>query len=127
MLVGVVFVLVGLLGFVKNPIVGSSGIFMTNTVHNIAHIVIGVIVLAMAGSKPNAALTIFGVVYLLLAVLGFVMKSPLLGLVAVNMADNWLHVVLGVVMIIAGATMKSAAPMMASMPSSMPPSMPPQA
>jgi hypothetical protein len=110
MVVGVVFVLVGLLGFVGNPIVGRSGMFLTNAVHDVAHILIGVIILVMAGSKPNTALTVFGVVYLLLAVLGFVMQSPLLGLVEVNAADNWLHVVLGVVLLAAGLGMKPSAP-----------------
>lgn len=115
MVVGVIFVLVGLIGFVKNPIVGSSGMFMTNTVHNLAHLLIGVIMLAMAGSKANLALNIFGVVYLLLGVLGFFMASPMFGLIAFNRADNWLHLVLGAVLLIAGMTMKSS--MAASMPS----------
>jgi len=122
MVIGLVFVLVGALGFFSNPIVGASGFFETNVTHNIAHLLIGVMMLAMAPSAPNTALNIFGVVYLLLAILGFVMTSPLLGLVAINSADNWLHVVLGVVLLVAGMTLKnevSAMPMQPGMSSKM--------
>ena len=39
-------------------------------------------------------LKVFGVVYALVALLGFMAgDEPILGLVANNMADNWLHVV----------------------------------
>ena len=50
---GVVFVLVGLLGFVPNPIVGTSGIFMTNTVHDLVHLIIGLIFLGVAMKMPE--------------------------------------------------------------------------
>ena len=37
MIFGVVFVLVGLLGYVDNPLVGPVGMFATNGTHNLAH------------------------------------------------------------------------------------------
>ena len=109
MVFGVVFVLVGLLGFISNPIVGSMGFFMTNHVHDLVHLLVGVVMLVMSAQGESMAimsLTIFGAVYALIAVLGFVMTSPLLGLVAYNSADNWLHVVLAIVLLGAGLSIK---------------------
>ncbi len=108
MIFGVVFVLVGLLGFIGNPIVGESGIFYTNALHNIIHLVIGIVLIAVAKNEKMAVLwmKIFGIVYLLVALLGFMIVSKggsaILGLVAVNAADNWLHVALAVILLIAG-------------------------
>jgi hypothetical protein len=105
---GIVFVLVGLLGFVSNPLVGMGAIFATNALHNLVHLVIGLILLAVAFWSPMASslwLKIMGVVYLVVALLGFLLVSgtgDLLGLVTINGADNWLHVVLGVVLLAAG-------------------------
>ena len=116
-LFGVVFVLVGVLGFIPNPLVGPAGLFETDGLHNIVHFIIGVVLLIVAVSAPMKSglwLKIFGVIYLLLAILGFIMVpagGALLGLVHANMADHWLHVILGVVLLLAGfAGGKSSAP-----------------
>jgi hypothetical protein len=50
MVFGVVFVLIGLLGFFNNPVVG---LFAVNAVHNIVHILLGIILIW--GSKGDAA------------------------------------------------------------------------
>lgn len=102
---GVIFVLVGLLGFVSNPLVGSGALFDTNTAHNLVHLLIGLILLAVALWAPMQSalwLKILGVVYLLVALLGYVTGSPILGLVEINDADNWLHILLGIVLLAAG-------------------------
>lgn len=102
---GIVFVLVGVLGFVDTGLVGTSRLFMTNTLHDLVHLLIGIVLLVVAFTAPHVSskwLTIFGVIYLLLAVLGFLLISSggeLLGLVAMNTADHWLHIVLGVVLL----------------------------
>ncbi|MDB4992531.1 MAG: hypothetical protein JWL75_776 [Parcubacteria group bacterium] len=104
---GVIFVLVGILGFVSNPLVGPTGLFQTDTLHNLVHLLIGVILLVVAMSAPAASalwLKIFGVIYLVLTVLGFLLipsGGMLLGLVTMNTADHILHLVLGVVLIAA--------------------------
>lgn len=117
---GIIFVLVGLLGFVSNPLVGANGLFMTNGLHNVVHLLFGIILLvAMRGGQAQSALwlKILGVVYLILAVLGLVLGGPMLfGLVDINGADNWLHLVLGVVLLLAGMRGNSAA---AQMPGAM--------
>lgn len=114
---GVIFVIVGILGFVPNPIVGAAGLFQTNMLHDLVHLLIGVVLVIVALSAPEKSglwLKVFGVVYLLLVVLGFILipsGGMLLGLVTMNTADHWLHLVLGVVLIVAGM-MKSSAPVM---------------
>ncbi|MGH9360407.1 MAG: DUF4383 domain-containing protein [Thermoanaerobaculia bacterium] len=99
----VVFALIGLLGFVPNPIVGPEGIFATDLNHNLVHL-ISAAVFAFAASRGAATtslvMKIFGVVYLLVGVLGLAGMAPdgnLLGLMHINDADNFLHLALGVV------------------------------
>ena len=104
---GIVFVLVGLLGFVDNPLVGMDAFFEADMAHNLVHLVIGLTLLAvafLATAQSALWLKIIGVVYLIVAVLGFFLTSGgmLLGIMAVNDADHWLHVVLGVALLAAG-------------------------
>jgi hypothetical protein len=103
MVIGLVFVIVGALGFVSNPIVGADGIFLTNAAHNWVHIGSGIVLLIGAYSAlgPSLALKIVGVIYGIVAVLGFVMGDMVFG-IAMNMADHWLHVVLAAVILYAG-------------------------
>ena len=104
-ILGIVFLLVGVLGFFPNPLVSPTGFFVVNTAHNIVHLISGAVLLAGAYSNLGAAmaLKIVGVVYALVAILGFVMDGPmLLGMVAMNQMDHWLHVVLAVALLGAG-------------------------
>lgn len=102
---GIVFILVGLLGWIPNPIVGMGAIFDTNHVHDLVHLLIGIafiVVALVAQPMATLAFKVIGGIYLLIALLGFVMVptgGALLGLVQTNMADHWLHVVLGVVIV----------------------------
>mgnify|MGYP003394644112 CR=1 FL=1 len=119
MVFGVVFVLVGLLGFFTNPIVGASGFFVTDVLHNIVHLLVGVLLLVASSKGSSAsskALKVFGVVYLILALDGFFQPNMLLGLVTANSADTWLHLVLGVVLLFAGFSGGKSAMMMPSNP-----------
>ena len=108
--IGVVFILVGVLGFIPNPIVYDDGIFAVNPAHNLVHIISGIVLLAGAYTSLGSALALkfIGVVYALVAVLGFMMSGDmLLGLVHVNGADHALHVVLALVILIAGFALPS--------------------
>lgn len=123
---GIVLVVAGVLGFVPNSFVGAGAIFDTNHMHDIVHLVLGLVLLAvafMAPAKSGLWLKILGIVLLLLAVLGFIMVpngGDMFGL-ATNMADHLLHVVLGVVFLVAGFAGKGGAkPAAAPMPSSNP-------
>ncbi len=112
MILGVVFVVVGVLGFFNDPVLG---IFEVDAVHNIVHLLSGLVALAMAAMGESSARTyarIFGVIYLLVAVLGFITGTDekLLGLMEINNADNWLHVGLTLLLLYAGFASKSSAP-----------------
>jgi hypothetical protein len=115
-LFGIVFLAIGILGFVPGVTNNEMllGIFMVNTTHSVVHIISGVIFLTASMSGAGAArvwFQIFGIIYAIVAILGFMTPNGLLlGLIANNPADTWLHVVLAVVMLIIGfATPKSAA------------------
>ena len=111
---GVIFVLAGLAGYVPalTPDGKLLGVFAVNGAHNIVHILTGVIAIAIALASPgNMAMffKIFGVVYALVAVLGFFAgEAPLLGIIAHNNADMWLHVAIAAVSLWLGFGMRNA-------------------
>ena len=43
---GAIFIIVGILGFIPNPLVSYRGVFEVNTLHNIVHLITGGILLA---------------------------------------------------------------------------------
>jgi len=104
--IGIVFLTVGVLGFIPNPLVSPTGVFAVNPAHNLVHIVSGLVLLAgaYAGLGSSLALKIVGVVYAAVAVLGLISggNNMLLGLILVNHADHWLHVALALVILAAG-------------------------
>ncbi|WP_199429752.1 DUF4383 domain-containing protein [Qaidamihabitans albus] len=114
--VGAVFVVVGVLGFIPGVTAdydqlgfagpGSAamlfGVFAVSVLHNIVHLLFGVVGLAAARSAAvsRAFLVIGGGVYLLLWVYGLAIDlSSSANFVPLNTADNWLHLGLGVGMI----------------------------
>jgi len=103
--IGAIFVIVGVVGFTPNPLVSPTGLFAVNTAHNLVHLLSGAAILACALSGVATALSlqIFGIVYALVAILGFFSHGPmLLGLIRVNHADHWLHGLLAIVVLAAG-------------------------
>jgi len=107
-LFGIIFIAVGVLGFVPGVTDGEHllGIFHVNAAHNAVHILSGIVAL-IAGSAGNHAARIFfrvfGLIYGLVAVLGFVYgNQPILGIISNNMADTWLHVAIAAVSLILG-------------------------
>ena len=118
---GVVFFLIGVLGFV--PALAPKddmgmplllGLFMVGALHNVIHLASGVLALAASKSDAYAAnyFRVFGVVYALVAVVGFVQGDTVLGLIHVNLADNLLHLVIALASLYLGfaaAPMKSSA------------------
>jgi hypothetical protein len=104
MVVGVVNLVAGVLGFFTDPV---FGLLAVNGAHNVIHLTTGVAALYAAMNEDYRALIakIFGVVYTLVAVLGFVLvptEGDLLGLVRVNTADHFYHVLLAVVFLYVG-------------------------
>jgi uncharacterized membrane protein len=109
---GVVLVLVGILGFINNPIVGAptdgnQPLFLTDTIHNIVHLASGLFLLYVAygvrGAARGTLLIAFGVVYALVLVVTL-LDQEAFGLFpnGVNAADHVLHLVLAVASIAVG-------------------------
>ena len=106
---GIVFLLVGVLGFVPGITTTSQmllGIFHVNAVHNVVHLLSGAVALITGLTSTAAARTyfrVFGIVYALVAILGFFTGyGLLLGLISNNMADTWLHVLIALVALALG-------------------------
>jgi len=111
-LFGTVFVLVGVLGFVPalTPDGKLLGIFDVGPLHNIIHLLSGVVAFAMGASGEKVAkyyFQIFGAVYALVTVVGFVQGDTVLGLIGVNFADNVLHLAIAVAALYLGFGVKA--------------------
>ena len=81
------------------------GVFMVSTLHNVVHLLFGVLGLLASRrwSASRAFLVGGGIVYLVLWVYGLVVdQTSSANFVPFNSADNWLHLVLGVGMVAAG-------------------------
>jgi hypothetical protein len=116
MLFGIVFLAIGILGFVPGITKDEMllGIFMVNPAHSVVHIASGVVALLCAMSGAGAAriyFQIFGIVYAIVAILGFMQPNGMLfGLISNNPPDTWLHVAIAVVSLLLGfGTAKQAA------------------
>ena len=107
--ISVVLLAIGVIGFVNDPILGT---FEVDTVHNLIHLLSGLVGLVMASRGSARAFAIgFGLIYGVITVLGFTMHSgdamattKLLGLVEINHADNYLHLALTAVLLLVGFT-----------------------
>ncbi|HEY8000342.1 MAG TPA: DUF4383 domain-containing protein [Solirubrobacterales bacterium] len=117
-LVGAVLVIAGIIGFFYSSSFDTGaanvaantddvfGILGVNGWHNLVHIALGLLALAVAGSPSGARAYCLGIglVYLLLAIWGFIdSDNVLIGLIPVNNEDNFLHLILGLVGLAAGA------------------------
>ena len=101
---GLIFLVVGLLGFINNPIVSETGVFRVNDAHNVVHLVSGVIFLAGAAMRaPVMTIRVMAVLYALLTIVGFAVHDRLLfGAIEMNVADRWLHLVIAAVLLLVG-------------------------
>jgi hypothetical protein len=117
LLIGVIFIAVGLLGYVDNPIVGNSdkAMFHTGSTHNIVHIITGALFVLIALTAPGAVggfLKLFGVIYLAIGIYGMTQMGSddmktLFGFLMVTKNDNYLHIGLGLVIFLAGFLRRS--------------------
>ena len=113
---GVVLVAVGLLGFISNPIVGSSdgALLPTDALHNVVHLVTGLLALyiayGMSGAGVASGVLGFGVLYAVIFVA--VLLSPnRFGLFSVpaNAAIHVVHGALAVVSLAVGYMARGSA------------------
>jgi hypothetical protein len=106
-ILGIVLLLVGIAGFFVD---GTLLIFEVDAIHNVVHIITGLVALVAAGTYSYARLflIVFGVVYGLVAILGF-MSGEILGLFTVNMEDNYLHGAIALLCLVTGLGSRPAA------------------
>lgn len=111
-LFGIAFIFAGVAGygimpqFVENGLL--FGFFEVDTIHNLVHIVTGVIAIMAATSFRLSKLffIIFGLIYAVAAGYGFWHQGDLY-IMQANMADNYLHAGVAVVALLIGFSAKS--------------------
>jgi hypothetical protein len=111
-LVGAVLTILGIIGFFYSSSFGSPGevdevfgVLAVNGWHNVLHLATGLLGLAAAGYAARQYALGLGLVYLVVAIWGFIIGSgdSILSIVPVNTADNILHLLLGLAGVAAGA------------------------
>jgi len=113
-ILGIVFILVGLVGFAAPNLMGAH----LSTVHNVIHLVSGAaaLYLGLAGSLSAAKMfcLAFGAVYLLLGLAGFVMGGGhdrmlalIPGTLEFGTMDHIIHVLMGGIFLIGGLLTKT--------------------
>ena len=119
LVVGAIFLLVGVLGFIPGVTTDYDmlawagheshaqlfGIFTVSVLHNIVHLVFGVLGLIAAASAAMARIFLLGggVVYLALWLYGLLVDQHSdANFVPLDDADNWLHLGLGLGMVALG-------------------------
>ncbi len=118
--VGAIFLLVGLAGFVPGittdygelHMAGAHsdarlfGLFAVSILHNVVHLVFGVVGILLAVKSRSGSrvfLMVGGGIYLVLSVYGLgTSEHSTANFLPLNSADNWLHFALGVGMITLG-------------------------
>jgi hypothetical protein len=118
---GIVFILVAIYGFTQTGMGNMEsdparapqmlGMFPVNVLHNVVHLLFGIwgLVASRTFTGARSYARIAGVLYLLLAVLGFAVPNGF-GLVPLGGNDIGLHAALGLVLAIVGFTARELRP-----------------
>jgi hypothetical protein len=106
---GAIYTLVGVAGFFVSDTFAAQEDdallgFQVNHLHNIVHLLIGLALIAAAKrtDTARAANLAIGATYVLLGVLGPFINNTAVDVIALNTADNWLHVASGLVLLAVG-------------------------
>ncbi|HEV2613465.1 MAG TPA: DUF4383 domain-containing protein [Gammaproteobacteria bacterium] len=104
-LFGLAFLAAGIAGFMPMFVTDGNllGLFEVNTMHNSVHLASGAVALLCSfhAKAAKAYFIIFGLVYGVVAVLGYVNAGNLM-VMHMNMADNMLHAGIAVVSLLLG-------------------------
>jgi len=117
---GAVYLVVGLLGFTvsgEDSFAGQHGghllgVFAVNGLHNAVHLLVGVVLVGAAAvglRAAKAANATVGAVYAIVGVLGIVVGSGELNLLALNAPDHVLHFASAIVLLATGLAADRAA------------------
>jgi hypothetical protein len=115
LVLGIVYLLVGVFGFFLTSDTGFAAtagpklidLFEVNPLHNLVHLAVGIllVVTALIGIRPARVTNMtLGAVYLLVGVVGLLLASPdnSLNILAINGADNVLNFATAVVLLCVG-------------------------
>ena len=100
---GIVFLLIGILGFIPGITTDDGrllGIFAVDAMHNIIHLLSGIVAVWTASTSAKAAMTyfrVFGVIYAIVTIVGFIQGDTVLGIMVANGADNVLHLIIAII------------------------------
>ncbi len=109
---GIVYVLAGIIGFFNTGFIGSSGYFASNALYDVAVIVVGAVLLigAFATERVRTVNIVMGVILGLFALLSFAIATggaTSLGML-VNAADDWVNLLFGIILIGSGMVSQPA-------------------
>lgn len=113
MIFGAVFALAGILGFIPavapvSPDTGDSmllGLFAVNPMHNMVHIITGVLAIGVSFASESLCrlyFKVFGVVYALVTLIGFAVGQQHVMGVALNVPDAVLHLLVAAFALVVG-------------------------
>lgn len=110
LILGVVFAATGILGWISGGHDHQLVVFGINMTHNLVHLLSGIVALlaALAGGEKYSKLycLVFGAVYGVVALAGFLNVSQVVTLLNLNTADNFLHLGISAASLYFGATSK---------------------
>lgn len=116
---GVVYLLVGVVGFLVTGFAGFAGthgdtliVFEVNPLHNVVHLAIGAVLLLASRSVATARAVNSGVggVYLVVGVIGLFILDSSADILALNGADNVLHLASAIVLLGVGLSADKRTP-----------------
>ena len=126
LLFGAIFLLIGVAGFIPGVtshygelgFAGEEsgaeilGLFQTSVLHNVVHLLFGVVAVAMARSETGARTYLVGAgtIYLVLWVFGLVVHGEKGNFLPVNNEDNWLHLGLALALLGLGLLLPESRP-----------------
>lgn len=104
---GIFFILIAIAGFVPAFVSGGLlfGTFSAGATQNVAYLVSGALALLAAwgaGGYPRLYFKVFGILYALATIIGFLQGDTVLGVLTVTAADNFLHLVIAAIALWAG-------------------------
>lgn len=119
LIVGIVFLLVGIAGFIPGLTHSAEhlhgagadseahllGVFQVSVLHNFVHLAFAIAGIALAARARSSRLYLIigGLAYLVVWLYGLIaVGNDSLNFIPVNDADNWLHLALGIGMVLLG-------------------------
>ena len=119
LVISVIFLVVGIAGFIPGITTNYDqlllaghesealllGVFQVSILHNLVHLLYGVVGIVLARTAIGARNYLIwgGVIYLVLWLYGlFIDQESAVNFVPLNSADSWLHLVLGLGMVVLG-------------------------